>query len=217
MKTSHVIIMILSIALIFATIKIATQVPTADTSETTDVSTGASPSGKNKAYDCIMTRTSIRDYSDKKISREQIDSLVRAAMAAPTAMNKQPWHIVVITDRAILDSIAANCPNIKMIQKAQLAIVVCGNLDKAIGGDGKDFWIQDCSAATENLLLAAHSMNLGAVWCGGYPIAERVKYISSLLKLPANLVPLNIIPIGYPASPQNPKEKFDSAAITWIR
>lgn len=217
MKTSHFIIIILAIALVFATVKIATDNPPANDTVTADAVTGASPSGKNKAYDCIMSRSSVRAYSDKAVTDSRIDSLLRAAMAAPTAKNQQPWHIVVITDRAILDSIAANLPNIKMAAQSQLAIAICGNLDKAIEGEGKDYWIQDCSAATENLLLAAHSMGLGAVWCGIYPITPRVEFISSLLQLPANLIPLNIIPIGYPAAPQSPKEKFDSTAITYLR
>lgn len=205
MKTPYFIIAILAIALCFAIGKIVSGTPDAESCDA-DARTGA-------VYENIMTRASVRTYSDRPVSDEAVDSLCRAAMAAPTAVNKQPWQIVVIRDRAILDSIAANCPNIKMAAEAQLAIAICGDLSLALEGDGQSYWIQDCSAATENLLLAAHGMGLGAVWCGIYPIEKRVEFISSLLQLPGHVVPLNIIPIGYPGAAVTPKEKFDSAKV----
>ena len=103
----------------------------------------------------------------------------------------------------------------KMLLKAPLAIVVCGDMDKVIEGGGRDFWIQDASAATENLLLAAHAMGLGAVWTGAYPSEERSKAISATLSLPDNLVPLNMIVIGYPAEHPQPKDKFKEENITF--
>lgn len=218
MKTSNFLVAILAIALGFAIFKLVSDPRQTDADPTaaanTDATTGATaPSNSNAAYKAIMTRTSVRTYTDKQISRQQIDSLLRAAMAAPTARNSQPWQFVVISDRATLDSIAANCSSIKMAADAPLAIAVCGDMTKALDGDGRDYWVQDCSAATENLLVAANAMGLGAVWCGIYPIPERVSYIRGLLKLPADIIPLNIIPIGYPKAPSTPKEKFDSTRI----
>lgn len=214
MKTTHIIIAVLATALIVAVIKLVSA--TAPEESNTDAAAESATQNVNSVYDNIMTRTSVRSYSDRKISDAQIDTLMHAAMAAPTARNMQPWCFIVITDRAKLDSIAANCPNIKMAAEAQLAIAVCGDMSKAIEGDGRDYWIQDCSAATENLLLAAHSMGLGAVWCGIYPISERVRFISDLLTLPEGIVPLNIIPIGYPSAPTTPKNKFDESRIRRI-
>lgn len=165
--------------------------------------------------DNIATRTSIRDYEARPVEKEKVEKMLRAAMAAPTAMNKQPWHFVVVEQRSVLDSLAGANPYSKMLLKAPLAIVVCGDMDKVIEGGGRDFWIQDASAATENLLLAAHAMGLGAVWTGAYPSEERSKAISATLSLPDNLVPLNMIVIGYPAEHPQPKDKFKEENITF--
>ncbi len=163
----------------------------------------------------IATRTSIRDYENRPIEKDKVDKMLRAAMAAPTAMNKQPWHFVVINSREVLDKLAGSNPNSEKLQKAPLAIVVCGDMDKAIPGDGRDFWIQDASAATENLLLAAHAMGLGAVWTGLYPALERCKSVTEILNLPETIIPLNIIVIGYPAENPQPKDKFKAENISY--
>lgn len=176
---------------------------------------GESQTQEQAVLDNIATRTSIRDYEARPVEKEKVEKMLRAAMAAPTAMNKQPWHFVVVDQRSVLDSLAAANPNAKMLLKAPLAIVVCGDMDKVIEGGGRDFWIQDASAATENLLLAAHAMGLGAVWTGAYPSEERSKAISATLSLPDNLVPLNMIVIGYPAEHPQPKDKFKEENITF--
>jgi len=141
--------------------------------------------------------------------------MLRATMAAPTAMNKQPWHFVVVDQRSVLDALSEANPYAKMIKKAPLAIVVCGDTEKMIEGGGRDFWIQDASAATENLLLAAHAMGLGAVWTGAYPAEDRCKAISKALSLPNNLIPLNMVVIGYPAEHPQPKDKFKEENISY--
>lgn len=177
---------------------------------TADQSTG------NAALECILTRTSVRQYQpDRTISRDTVETLLRAAMSAPTAVNKQPWAFIALDDRAALDSLAQVLPYARMLTKAPLAIVTCGDLSKAIDGEDADkgFWIQDVSAATENLLLAAHAMGLGAVWTGVYPDAERVKDVQERLGLPANVIPLAVVPVGYPTGPQKPKEKWDPANV----
>lgn len=214
MKPVYFIIALLAAALVYTTYRLTVATPTAAETETPDATTSATAKhSADAAINAIMTRTSVRAYSDRKVSDAMADTLLRAAMAAPTAMNRQPWQFIVIRDRAILDAIADHCKNISMAREAQLAIAVCGDMSLALEGDGRDFWVQDCSAATENLLVAAHAAGLGAVWCGIYPIQERVSFISGLLHLPENIIPLNIIPIGYPAAPSTPKEKYDPARI----
>jgi len=129
-------------------------------------------------------------------------------MAAPTAVNKQPWHFVVIDDPAVMDSLGGNGRQSQMWKEATLAIAVCGDLNKAMEGPGQPYWIQDCSAATQNILLAAHALGLGAVWTGCYPIEERVANVSRVLGLPENIVPLCVIVMGYPNEQPAPKDKW---------
>lgn len=163
----------------------------------------------------IAARTSIRAYENKPVEKHKVEKLLRAGMAAPSALNKQPWHFVVIDERELLDEIGSQFPNAKAIKTAPLAIVVCGNMDKAIEGTGKDFWIQDASAATQNILLAATSMGLGSLWTGFYPDPDRVSRLSKLLALPENLVPLNVILVGYAAEQPTPKDKYKEENISY--
>lgn len=176
------------------------------------------PTEKNNGMtivDNIMTRTSIRAYTDKAVSNDTIELLLRAGMAAPTAVNKQPWHFVAITDKEKLTGIATANPNAGMAAQAPLVIVVCGNLDKALEGPAQAYWIQDCSAATENILLAAHGLGLGAVWTGLHPSEKRVQAVSELLKLPETIVPLCAIVIGYPAEHPQPKDKWKPENVSY--
>lgn len=183
------------------------------TSCNSDNGQAGAQSHENEAIANIMTRTSVRDYTDSPVTDEQIETMLKAAMSAPTAVNKQPWAFIVIKDRATLTAIADSIPSMKMVKKAPLAIVVCGDMTKALDGEGHDFWIQDVSAATENLLLAAHAQGLGAVWCGVYPASGRVALISDLLKLPDEIIPLAFVPIGEPAVKNEPKDKWNPAKI----
>jgi len=132
-------------------------------------------------------------------------------------MNRQPWHLVVVRDRSLLQQIADLCPNASMAKDAPLAIVPCGDMSKyEEGEDGlRGFWPQDLSAVTENILLQAHAMGLGAVWTGTYPSEERCKAMSQLLRLPSNLVPFSTIVIGYPKGDQQPKDKWDESKVTY--
>ncbi len=168
------------------------------------------------ALETIMTRTSVRSYTEKPVGTETIEKLLRAGMAAPTAMNRQPWHFVVVNGKANLAPLVKTNPRARMLASAPLAIVVCGDKSRFIGGEGETFWVQDCSAATENILLAAHALGLGAVWTGTYPVSERVKAVSEALKLPGNLVPLCTIVIGYPEGPTTPKDKWDPEKVTYF-
>lgn len=208
---SVVLNIVLAIVVVVLSVRLASDKATVDKSADAHQSVNA----EQVVLDNIATRTSVRDYEARPVEKEKIEKMLRAAMAAPTAMNKQPWHFVVVDQRNVLDALAGTNPYAKMLKKAPLAIVVCGNTDKMIEGGGRDFWIQDASAATENLLLAAHAMGLGAVWTGAYPSEERCISISKVLSLSDNLIPLNMIVVGYPAEQPQPKQKFKEENISY--
>lgn len=162
----------------------------------------------------IKTRTSVRQFdATKAVSDEQIEKILRAGMAAPSAMNRQPWAFVVVKDKDQLARLAEKLPNSRVGNGASLAVVVCGLLDNGLSGRGKEYWIHDCSAASENILLAAHGLGLGAVWTGVYPGEERVAIVREILAIPEGYMPLNVIPIGYPAESPKPKDKWDAAKV----
>lgn len=168
----------------------------------------------NPVFENILVRKSVRSYTDRPIAREQIDTLLRAAMAAPSGRDMRPWKFVVIDDRAAMDSLRGRLPYAKMLAEAQAAVVVCGDLSvKDDEGNPSTNWTFDCSAATENLLLAAESMGLGAVWTGVYPYEERVVAVKAALGLPEHIVPLNVIPLGWPKGDPQPKDKYEAANI----
>jgi nitroreductase len=155
--------------------------------------------------EAILTRRSIRDFTSQPIPGELIKTLLSAAMQAPSAGNAQPWHFIVVTDRERLTAMANAHPYGKMLAIAPLGIVVCADLDMQ---KHEGFWIQDCSAAVQNLLLAAHAHGLGGVWIGIYPVKERIKSLSQIVKLPARVVPLCIVAVGYPAEKKSPVDRF---------
>ncbi len=157
--------------------------------------------------DNIMTRTSVRRFTSEPVGRDTLDVLVKAGMAAPTAVNKQPWAFVVVTERAVFDSLM-NVHPWSNLQTASAAIVVCGDMQKALDGFAREYWVQDCSAATENILLAAHAYGLGAVWCGVYPNPDVLPGVKRILGLPDAVTPLNIITLGHPAQNVEPKDKW---------
>lgn len=167
--------------------------------------------------DNIMTRTSVRQYTSQPVDSATIETLLRAGMAAPSAVNKQPWHLYVVTDTAKLNALSQASPNARMAAHAPLAIVVCGDTDLFLEGEAREFWVQDCSAVTENILLAAHALGLGAVWTGTYPSEERCKAVSEVLSLPSNLIPLNTIVIGYPDGEFTPKDKWKPEKVTYVK
>lgn len=162
----------------------------------------------------IFSRKSVRDYTDEKISKETLELLVRAGMAAPTAKNRQPWAFIAITQKEILREIAKGLPFGKMLENVSSAVVVCGDLSKTDEND-LDRWKLDCAAASENILLAAEALNLGAVWVGVYPEQSRIDHLKSVLSLPYYIIPLNIIPVGVPAKEVRPKNKFIASNLKW--
>lgn len=178
------------------------------------------PAEMNKTeivLEAIQTRVSVREFTGEKLTDEQIEQLLRAAMAAPSALNKQPWQFVVVTNEELLRKIGEQMPNTRCQNKPGCAIVPCGDMTKTLEGQARDFWVNDLSAATENLLLAAHAMGLGAVWTGVHPNKDRVKEVQELLGLDENLVPLCIIPVGVPAEQPEVKQKFNEENIRYIK
>ena len=163
----------------------------------------------------IFKRTSVRKYTTEPVSKENIELLLKAGMAAPSAMNIQPWEFIVVEARENLNKIMEIHPYSAMLKEAPLAIVVCADIEKTAyeGFSEKKYWVQDCSAATQNIMLQAAELNLGSVWLGTYPKEEVYKPISELFKLPSNVIPITIIAIGHPDGEVLPKDKFDSNKI----
>jgi len=153
----------------------------------------------------LRTRRSIRKFDDKPVSDEMVREILNAAMMAPSAGNAQPWQFVVVDDRKALDSIADVNPYAKMTRQASLGILVCGDLSKE---KYPGYWVQDCSAAMQNLLLAVHGLGLGAVWTGIYPDKERVPAFSKIFNLPEHILPLGFAPIGWPAQEPKSESRF---------
>ncbi len=155
--------------------------------------------------EAIYTRRSIRQYQDRPVSEEAVRTILGAAMMAPSAGNVQPWQFIVVTDPLQMNRVKDVHPYVGMAAGAPLGILVCGDLslEKFPG-----FWVQDCSAAMQNLLLAAHDLGLGAVWTGVHPIEERVERFRTIFELPEQVVPLGLAVIGWPVKPGRRKERY---------
>ena len=162
----------------------------------------------------LFKRRSIRHYTKESVKPESIELLLKAAMAAPSAGNQQPWHFIVIQDRRILEEIPNLHPYAQMVMEAPLAILVCGDISSE---KHPGFWVQDCSAATENILIEACELGLGAVWVGVYPNEQRVAALSKLVGLPEKIIPFSLVPIGYPAEHKPPSSRYDIAKIHYNR
>ena len=161
---------------------------------------------ENTVIENILTRTSVRKFKDTAVEKEKIETILRAGMAAPSAVNKQPWHFVVVTDREILDKIAQ--------YRSPIAIVVCGDMNKLVPM-GKEWWITDTSLASENMLLAAHALGLGSIWTALYPLQDYMKSASMLLNLPDNIAPLNVLIFGYSDQNTLPKDKWNPDNVSY--
>lgn len=169
----------------------------------------------NDTLKVIFSRKSVRTFKNEPVSREKLDMLVRAGMAAPTAVDKRPWEFIVVTDCNILKQLADALPHAKMADKAAAAILVAGDIRKQWGRIDSNYWIMDCSAASENILLAAESMGLGTVWTAVYPEDDRVRVVRQILGIPSHVVPLNLIPVGVPGGTEMPKDKYNPGRIHW--
>ena len=163
-----------------------------------------------EAMEAILSRRSIRKYTTQPVPDEVIKELLEAAMSAPSAGNQQPWQFVVIRERSILDEIPKYHPYSAMLKEASVAILVCGDLKSE---KHKGYWVQDYSAATQNLLIAAQAKGLGAVWLGVYPREDRVDGIRKLLGLPEHIIPLSLIPVGFKGEEKPPANRYDASKV----
>ena len=165
--------------------------------------------GDKDAMDVIFSRKSVRHYTDQEVETDKLLTLVKAGMAAPTAMNRQPWSFIIVTNMAQVASINDR-PGLMMLKKAKAVILVLGKKDEK-------FWQQDCSAATENILLAAEALGLGAVWCAGYPMTDRTESYKELFNYSDDYEVLSLISIGYSTGEDQPKDKYKEEKIHWNR
>jgi nitroreductase len=162
------------------------------------------------ALKAIMTLRSVRLYTGDPVDEKDVEALLRAAMQAPSARNAQPWHFIVITERSVLDAIPKFHPYSNMLLNAPVAILVCG--DQAVEED-PEYINQDCAAATQNILLAAHALGLGAVWLGIYPRSKRIQEIRKLLNIPSRILPVSLIAFGYPAEEKMEIDRFKAERV----
>ena len=161
--------------------------------------------------EALLKRRSIRKFESTPVPDELIDELMHAAMSGPSACNKRPWEFYVVTSKAHLNKLQT--ASRFMGFDAPLAVVVCGNLRHALPLKFSEYWIQDCSAATENILLRATDLGLGAVWCGAHPQKRTVESIRTCLDIPDWQIPLNVIFIGYPAQECDPRDQYDETRV----
>ena len=163
--------------------------------------------------DAIYSRRSIRKYTTEPVNDKYIETLLKVAMAAPSASNKKPWHFIVISFRETLNRLAEALRYGKMLFEASLCISVCGDMSAS-----ENYWVQDCSAATENILLAATALGLGAVWLGVHPREGRSSEVCEILDIPEGYAPLNLIAIGHPAEEKEPRTQYEAERVhkeTW--
>ena len=170
--------------------------------------------GEPGLFETILTRTSVRKFDPSRpVADADVEKILKAAMCAPSAMDRRPWEFVVVRDKAQLAELAKRLPYSRIGNGAPLAIAVCGTTDNGLPGRSKEYWIHDCSAATMNLLLAAKALGLGAVWTGVYPGEDRIAAVREVLKIPEGFQPLNLVPIGHPAENPPPKDKWNPSKI----
>lgn len=161
--------------------------------------------------EAIFTRRSVRDFTNQPVDAETVKTLLRAAMSAPSAGNQQPWHFVVIEDKTILEGVTKFHPYSAMLPHTPLAILVCGDTSRE---RHKGYWVQDCSAATQNILLAARDLGLGAVWLGFYPVQDRVDGMKALLGIDDDaVIPMALIAIGHTEVKQMPVDRYDESRV----
>lgn len=174
-------------------------------------------SAQDAALQVIMTRTSCRLFQNKEVEQDKIEILLKAAMAAPTALNAQPWHFIVVNDKEILKQMSTASPHTGFLESAPMAIVLCGDMTKKANAIEGRYWEHDVCAATENLLLAAHAIGLGATWTGSFPIQERLTIDMKALQLPEDIIPVSIVAVGYPAMQPQVKDKWNPDNISFNR
>ena len=166
--------------------------------------------GKIDAIEAIITRRSIRKYEKKPVAVSVLQELIKIGMSAPSAGNEQPWHFIIINDHEILEEIPSFHPHSQMLKDASAAILVC--LDKELEKH-KDMGIQDCSAVTQNILIALNAKGLGGVWLGVHPRPERVNGLRNLLDIPENIIPFSLISLGHPNEEKPPSDRYNESRV----
>ncbi len=165
----------------------------------------------NNMLKLIFSRRSVRSYREEKVPRERITTLLKAAMSAPSACNQQPWSFVVIEDREALAALSQIHGGYTTMNRSPLVILVCGDPQAAVL---RQYWEHDCAAATENIILAAQAVGLGAVWMGVTQAAERdMEIIRNTLHIPQEIVPFSFVSLGYPEEPPEPADRFDEGRV----
>jgi nitroreductase len=167
----------------------------------------------NPTLETIFRRRSIRKFTDQPLDKETITLLLQAGMAAPSAVNSQPWEFIVVTEPEVLAKLRRKLPFAH--QNAPAGIVVLGNPERANNTAGRAFWQQDCSAAMENMLIAAVGLGLGAVWIGIHPIAPFVRAVKNILDIPDEATPLGMMHVGYPAEEKIPRTRYVEHKVYW--
>lgn len=162
----------------------------------------------------IQERKSVRSYTGEAVNKEDIDKILRAAMAAPAAIHMMPWKFIVVTDKTKLKALADGLPFAKMLIKAGTCIVVCAVPGEA-AMSSEVFAILDCTCASQNILLAAEALGLGAVWTAVYPNKDLMDFVRKELNIPQHIIPLNLIPIGHPTGEEKAQDKYDAKNIHW--
>jgi nitroreductase len=162
----------------------------------------------------IHSRKSVRNFTGDPVNNNDLDKIIKAGMAAPTAVNMQPWSFIAVKDRKKLDTLAEGLPHAKMLFQAGAAIIICTQADKAYN-KSKDTAIIDASLAGENILLSIEALGLGGVWTAVYPYEDRTKLLHSVLSIPQEVIPLCVIPVGVPTGDDKPKVKYDKEKIHW--
>jgi nitroreductase len=161
----------------------------------------------------ILARKSVRHFTGEKADEASLISLLRAGMAAPSANDIRPWAFIMVTEPALLEELADGLPFAKMLPAAGSAIVVCARQDKIARGTHPGMWVQDCSAVTENILLAAEAMGLGAVWTACHPHEARSAHVAKVLQIPPEIIVFNVIAVGHPTGEDLPRDKYDPVLI----
>ncbi|MFC1935831.1 nitroreductase family protein [Chloroflexota bacterium] len=170
----------------------------------------------NETIASIMGRRSVRRYRDIPVDRDTIEVLLRAGMAAPSASNRQPWEIIVVTSKETLEELTRVKSGTWMLRQAPLCIAVCSNRERFYPEpEAQELWVQDCSAMTENILVAATSLGLGTCWCGVFPRQRNVEEVAKILGLPDGIIPLNLIALGYPNEDPPVKDKWRLERVHW--
>lgn len=215
MNISKILNIVLALALLVLILKFSIKSSDKTTDSKTDSKSKVEVKNTREVVlDVINSRKSVRFYTDEKVSDEDINTILRAGMAAPTALDKRPWKFVVIKNKETMKLMRKDLVYAKGLDESPVAIVVCGDMTKVHKGN-PEFWITDTSAATENMLLAMEAMGLGGVWSAIYPSEQRMSYIRKVLDLPETIMPLCVIPFGHPKGVEKAKDKYDANNIHW--